>query len=277
MKRFVVFLLTMCSFTLAHAQEWWANPYLTEDEKRIDDKTKDDAYLAPTSKLVGKKWYQGEARYYIYNSNGTGEYVTMKYNFHNDVKYIVFFTTPIRWKRNKSIMDITWLGKLQTIKPDASTISKFSLRVQDEIKRELAKMQIEERNKSNTDNEEWEIVKLTNDFLYFSVSYTEYGKKKSGTLGFMTQKKLYETRAKYYNQVAYDELGKGIYDEAIAKIDEAIKLQPKDPNYYDSKGEILYKKGDKEGAKAMWDKVISLDPKYGEKKTELYKLLYPSN
>ena len=83
--------------------------------------------------------------------------------------------------------------------------------------------------------------------------------------------------AKAYNELAYLEAKKGHYEEAINTIDKAIKLQPDDPNYYDSKGEILSMKGDKEGAKAMWEKVISLDPNYSEKNSPLYQYLFPSN
>ncbi len=83
--------------------------------------------------------------------------------------------------------------------------------------------------------------------------------------------------ASSYNQLAYIEARKGHYDEAIAIIDKAIKLKPDDPDYYDSKGEIMSMKGDKEGAKAMWEKVISLDPKYSENNTPLYQYLFPSN
>lgn len=50
--------------------------------------------------------------------------------------------------------------------------------------------------------------------------------------------------------------------KAIATIDRAISLYPKDINLYDTKGEILSIKGDKKGAKSLWDKVNSLDPNY---------------
>lgn len=80
-----------------------------------------------------------------------------------------------------------------------------------------------------------------------------------------------------YNELAYWYANKGDYDEAIATIDKAIQLKPNDPNFYDSKGEILSMKGDRDGAKAMWDKIISLDPKYGDNNTNLYRYLFPSN
>ena len=80
-----------------------------------------------------------------------------------------------------------------------------------------------------------------------------------------------------YNQLAYLQANKGNYDAAIAYVDKAIKIDPNNANWYDSKGEFLFKKGDKDGAKAIWDKIISIDPKFGDKKTDFYKLLFPSN
>ena len=77
--------------------------------------------------------------------------------------------------------------------------------------------------------------------------------------------------------IAYIQAINGKYDEAIATMDKAIQLKQDNPNYYDSKGEFLYLKGDKEGAKAMWEKVINLDPKYSENNTPLYQYLFPSN
>ena len=78
------------------------------------------------------------------------------------------------------------------------------------------------------------------------------------------------------NEKAYKYAYQGNFEAAIATIDKAINLCPNDPNYYDSKGEILFNKGDEDGAKNMWDKIISLDPNFGEKKTALYVLLFAS-
>ena len=76
---------------------------------------------------------------------------------------------------------------------------------------------------------------------------------------------------------AYIHAINGNFDNAIATINKAIRLDPNSPYKYDTKGEILYLKGDKDGAKAMWDKIISIAPKFGEKKTPLYNYLFPSN
>ena len=63
------------------------------------------------------------------------------------------------------------------------------------------------------------------------------------------------------------------YDKALESIDKAIALTPDDPECYDSRGEILLKKGDEKGALKMWKKVLELDPDYlsrNKEGTELY-------
>lgn len=52
------------------------------------------------------------------------------------------------------------------------------------------------------------------------------------------------------------------YRSALATIDAAIAARPDEPNYYDSKGEILLMKGDAKGALKMWRKVLELDPDF---------------
>lgn len=68
-----------------------------------------------------------------------------------------------------------------------------------------------------------------------------------------------------YNKISYEYLKKGQIDKAIETIDKAIALAPNVANYYDSKGEFLFRKGDREGALEMWIKVISLDPDFDQK------------
>jgi tetratricopeptide (TPR) repeat protein len=64
-------------------------------------------------------------------------------------------------------------------------------------------------------------------------------------------------------------------DKAIETIDRAIQIYPEVANYYDSKGEFLYRKGDKAGAMKMWEKVISLDPVFPQKQnSQLYHYLF---
>lgn len=60
------------------------------------------------------------------------------------------------------------------------------------------------------------------------------------------------------------------YNLAIETIDKAIALAPTDPNYYDSKGEILLMMGQNKKAKQMWEKAKSISPNYyKEQDTEL--------
>lgn len=82
-------------------------------------------------------------------------------------------------------------------------------------------------------------------------------------------------KANALNEIAYVYLKQEQYEKALSVIDQAIETLPLEANYYDSKGEILFKKGDKKAARAMWDKVISLEPDFAENHdSELYKLLF---
>lgn len=96
--------------------------------------------------------------------------------------------------------------------------------------------------------------------------------------------KWYEIAAKYawyakqkagiLNNMSYIYSSKGEYDKAICIIDSAIKVNPHDANLYDSRGEHLYFKGEKDSAQAMWNKVISMDPVFLRKyNSNLWKLL----
>lgn len=69
------------------------------------------------------------------------------------------------------------------------------------------------------------------------------------------------------------------FPQALSTIEKAIALMPNEPNYYDSKGEILLMSGDEQGALTMWRKVLELDPEFlmhleeNESESELYKQL----
>lgn len=79
----------------------------------------------------------------------------------------------------------------------------------------------------------------------------------------------------YLNDLSYSRAYQKKYEEALETINRAVELQPDEANYYDSKGEILYMSGDKEGAKTMWEKVVSLDPDFAEKNnSQLYQYLF---
>jgi tetratricopeptide (TPR) repeat protein len=79
------------------------------------------------------------------------------------------------------------------------------------------------------------------------------------------------------NSLSYAMAYQGKFDEALQIIDRAIQGMPNEANYYDSKGEILYMSGDKEGARKMWDKVISIDAEFNKHtSSNLHKLLFPN-
>ncbi len=81
-----------------------------------------------------------------------------------------------------------------------------------------------------------------------------------------------------YNSLAYQYAHQGDYAQAIGTIDKAIGLMPEEPNYYDSKGEILLMKGDTDGARQMYDKVLELDTHFFENhESELFKKLQIDN
>ena len=77
------------------------------------------------------------------------------------------------------------------------------------------------------------------------------------------------------NELAYALAHQKQYDEALRIIERSISLQSNNPIFYDSKGEILYMKGDKNEAIAMWRKVLELEPDFPQKaNSQLYKLLF---
>lgn len=81
------------------------------------------------------------------------------------------------------------------------------------------------------------------------------------------------------NELAYDlAIGRNGWEkqhsQALAVIDEAIKINPNDPNFYDSKGEFYSMQNNFEKAKEMWLKVKSIDSAYYIKNdTELNKYI----
>lgn len=81
------------------------------------------------------------------------------------------------------------------------------------------------------------------------------------------------------NELAYDfAIGQNGWkkqlSQALIVIEEAIKLKPQDPNYYDSKGEFYSMQNNYEKAKEMWNKVKSIDASfYTKNNTELNKYI----
>ena len=66
------------------------------------------------------------------------------------------------------------------------------------------------------------------------------------------------------NEFAYEAAIRKDWDLAIKSINKAIEMEPNEANYYDSKGEILFDKGEEE-ALLMWNKVMEIDPNFLKK------------
>jgi len=70
----------------------------------------------------------------------------------------------------------------------------------------------------------------------------------------------------------YSFLGRGgsplNYPDALEWVDRAIALEPETPEFYDTKGEVLWKMGKKEEALEILNKLVELYPKWLEQETD---------
>ena len=64
------------------------------------------------------------------------------------------------------------------------------------------------------------------------------------------------------NNIAYQLAGVGMVDEALAILQTAIEIYPKEANLYDSLGEFQLKKGEKAKAIASYQKALDTNPTY---------------
>lgn len=96
-----------------------------------------------------------------------------------------------------------------------------------------------------------------------------YDLKQAGK--FQEAAKIYETIAQEgdadgYNFLAYlyaeGKLGQADYSKALSIIEKAIALNPNNPDYQDSKGEILLMKGDIKSARKIWNNINKKNPLY---------------
>jgi tetratricopeptide (TPR) repeat protein len=105
---------------------------------------------------------------------------------------------------------------------------------------------------------------------YIGFEYHELGEFSKAIKSFLNSLFVCETIkeknnsniAEIYNNLAYSYASTKEYSKSISAINNAIKLMPDDPNYYDTKGEILLMQGDEKGALKMWKKVLKLDADY---------------
>lgn len=181
-KLFLFFSFLLCSCMVSYGQEddvVLLIDYLTEEEKTITEKDMDDAFIAPSSKFVGKKWYVAEDCYFLFNANGTGKMVT---NFidtdYGDLGLHGRYIVPLKWKLVKQYLYVTFLFKQQIWTIDESDLKKLSLRKQNEIRRYYANYQ--KRSRIEDDNEEGEgdINKITNDYFFWRNTYLVSPKKR---------------------------------------------------------------------------------------------------
>lgn len=71
-------------------------------------------------------------------------------------------------------------------------------------------------------------------------------------------------KSESFSNIALILLTNNSYEEALTAVDAAIAVIPDEASCYEVKGFILLAKGDKQGAKQMWEKVVSLEPDYTE-------------
>ena len=157
-------LFLVCFLLFSTTASYAQSQYLTDDEKEVTEKDLDNAFVAPSSKFVGKKWYIDKFTYWVFNANGTLKQVRIFCDDDYGEDIDVTRTTSGRWKRDKQYLNITILAKTDTYTPNPSDLKKFSLRKQDEIKRDWANEQKIRRQKADA-HQVWEILKLTNDYI----------------------------------------------------------------------------------------------------------------
>lgn len=165
-KTMITLLMLLFSFN-SFGQELWK--YATPEETEFSEESRDEAYLAPNSIFIGKKWYHEVDVYFIFNSNGTYKMIgnVVNNNYGSEVKLTVIM--PGTWKRNKSFIILSLNWKQYTINIDQSSLSKLSARKRDKCKRDMKQLTDETRRKPS-DTSTYEIYKLNRD--YFSLYNT---------------------------------------------------------------------------------------------------------
>lgn len=72
------------------------------------------------------------------------------------------------------------------------------------------------------------------------------------------------TAANNLNNIAYYYANQEKYDKALALLDTAIRLNPDEPNLYDSRGEMLFRLARTDEALEMYNEVLARDPQFFE-------------
>lgn len=162
-------LLLVCFMLFYTTASYAQSQYLTDEEKEVTEKDLDNAFVAPSSKFVGKKWYVDKFIYMLFNANGTCKQVGIYADDDYGEQIDVTRTLSGRWKRDKQYLNMTFFAKTDTYTPNPSDLKKFSLRKQDEIKRDWANEQKNKREKADA-HQVWEILKLNNDYIILNES-----------------------------------------------------------------------------------------------------------
>ena len=121
------------------------------------------------------------------------------------------------------------------------------------------------------------------EYLYLGTIYKDGGfgltKNVDKAIKYFTDGAQIKKNASCYNELAYIYANKKNYNLALNYIDKAIQISSSNidkANFYDSKGEIYLMMGKDDEALKMWNKVMTLNPKYLNdypQGTELYKKL----
>ena len=91
------------------------------------------------------------------------------------------------------------------------------------------------------------------------------------------EKAMSQNNAWAYNNMGYMYFeGNGIekdINKAFEFVDKAIKIDPDNLSFYDSKGEFYSRMGDEKQALEIWNKIISLNPKFVENDTRFVQYI----
>lgn len=164
MKKIVLLTLLVIISLSSFAQLKALKPLMTQEELEWNEETRDEAYTAPNSKFVGKKWYYAKHMHFIFSPNGAYKKVEKCESNDDDAPVRWTETSPGTWKRNKTQLTINFNTKQIVYTVDPSSLKNYSLRKQDYIKTNLANQQKSARMESPW-SEQLEFYKITNDIL----------------------------------------------------------------------------------------------------------------
>lgn len=169
MKKIILLLMVMCSFTFSYSQEELdVRDLLTFEEGNFTENDLDIAFSAPLNKFVGKKWYikwYSNGEYYIiFNNNKTGAFIREKTDNDYTSPFKMVYKITFKWNRKGNDLTITTTPHLDIATPVASSMTQLSPRVKAEVKKDYAELQAEFRASRPT-RYNYRIGRITDDFL----------------------------------------------------------------------------------------------------------------